>query len=325
VNALGGRRIAVTGASGFLGHHLTKTLLAQGAEVVGLVRDLQHPRLGDLAHEGRFQLEAVELLDQASIERALATTAVDTIVHLAAYGVQSRDRDRVRAIAVNVIGASNVVAAALACRVSRVVQIGSSHEYGASESPLRSDAPLSPLGLYGATKAAGMLIGRVLAQSQLGLTWIGVRPFGLFGPFEDRDKLLPYVILRALARKPIEVTAGDQVRDYLYVEDAARAIALCITAPLRSGLVINIGSGRGIALRTLIETLLQLIDRNSRAFDLRFGARSLAAADVLQQVCDPTEQEKLLQFKPSVTLAEGLRLTIAWYQQRLARDEDRVP
>ncbi len=298
---LSGRRVLVTGASGFLGTHLVRALAGAGAQVVALSR-----RGGP----SEAMAARADITSAAEVRAALKSASPEIVFHLAAYGVQPDQRDAEEATAVNVNGAVAVVDAAAESGARLFVQVGTSHEYGGSDQPLREDAPLNPVGIYGASKAAGTAASRARARRR-GLRWLGLRPFVFYGPGEGAQKLVPYVITRGLCGEPVETSAGEQVRDFTYVEDMAAGIAAAALADLPDGEVLNLGSGEGLAITDVLAKLAVLIP----GLDLRLGARLPRPDDVARQVADTRKQRRLLpHWRPKVFIDDGLKRTVAWYR-----------
>ncbi|MFH1130705.1 MAG: NAD-dependent epimerase/dehydratase family protein [Pseudomonadota bacterium] len=308
LSALENQNIAITGACGFLGFHLTRLLLQIGARVIALTPHKNPPRLNTLVDHPGLTIQNFDLSNTAAVGKIIKEYEPRIVFHLAAYGVQARDRDSRKAIKINVAGSAAVVSAAAACKVERFVQIGTSHEYGESTEPLKENAQLHPTGLYGATKAAAMLIGQSLA-AQHGLHWVGLRPFVTYGPFEDTDKFIPYVITQALCKKPIVTSSCEQVRDFTFVEDLVVGVAMSAAQRLESGTILNLGSGQGHSLAHIIKTLTVFFPNA----DLRIGSLLQRSDEMMYQVANTQHQQQLLRWRPIVSLEQGLKKTVQWY------------
>jgi nucleoside-diphosphate-sugar epimerase len=305
---LRGLRVAVTGGSGFVGSHLVRTLVQFGAQVTALYPEPTAPRLQDLESIERV---VFDLQNPDSVVTSLSEARPEIVFHLAAYGVQRRDRDLTKAVLTNVSGAAAVVEGAAQAGTRIVVHIGTSAEYGGLAEPIPEDAEIRPAGIYAATKAAGTIVARARAR-ELGVRWLGLRPFVTFGPGEDRDKLVPYVITRALGGEPVITTGGTQIRDFVYVEDLVLGVAMAPFCDLADGEILNLGTGVGTSVGEIIDLIARTIGRA----DLRIGARNLSVDDVPRQVADVTKQRRLLPaWRPTTSLDEGIRRTIAWYSR----------
>lgn len=304
------KRVAVTGAGGFVGSHLAQLLIEAGADVVAL--DVRPPDDRLEEYHGEFDYVHCDLLDPQGTKNSIREASPDVLFHLAAYAVQPRERDAQLAISINIAGSAAVVEGAAEAGTQIVVQVGTSHEYGGAPEPIRETHPLNPTGIYGASKAAGMIVGRTRAY-ELGVRWIGLRPFVTFGPREDEDKLVPYIITRAMRGEPVVTTDGSQVRDILYVSDLVHVIALLARTEMSSGEIVNIGTGVGTSLRTLMDSIRQIIPGG----DYCFGERNARPDDIPVQIADVSKLGGLLaQWKPSYSTLEAIAETVRFYQER---------
>lgn len=304
-------RVVVTGASGFVGSHLTRLLVNAGADVTTLARSPSTARLVDMS--GQFSHSACDLTDRAHVKEVFSAIRPQMVFHLAAYAVQARDRDVRIAIATNVDAAVNIVEAASAAGARLVVQVGTSHEYGAG-GPLAEDSALNPVGVYGASKAAGMILGRARAR-ELGAHWLGLRPFVIYGPGEDEQKLIPHIVLNALGGEQVITTTGEQVRDLIYVQDFVEAMACVAMASPPPGEILNVASGNAVTLATVFDILQYLLPEAV----WERGARSMRPDDVEVQFASRQKLERYLPWwRPRVGLEQGLRRVVEHYRLEVA-------
>jgi len=239
----------------------------------------------------------------------------DFVFHLAAYGVQARDRDPRLALDINVGGSVSVLEACASAHVSAVLQVGTSHEYGGSPSPIPESHPLQPAGIYGATKAAAMIVGRTLATS-LGVRWVGLRPFVTFGPGEDRAKLVPYVITTALAGKPIKTSVTTQVRDLIYVADLVEGMALAANSNVPAGTVLNLATGHGRSLREFLTEIASYIPGATLDQELS----PPRGDDVENQVADTRNAARWIpEWKPRSDLTGPIAATVDSFRNSMER------
>ena len=320
---IGGLSVGVTGAGGFIGSHLTRALVHAGANVVAMDVTDDLWRLADL--RGEYESVRMDLLDPGSISAAAGHCEFDIVFHLAAYAVQPRDRDPQLALKINVLGSTLLLDAmartSSASRLLRFVQIGTSHEYGGSDQPISEDHPLVPMGIYGATKAAAMIVGRTRAR-ELGISWTGLRPFVTFGPSEDPEKFVPYVIRTALAGQPIETTDGRQVRDFLYVKDLVAGMVCAAVSEATTDRIVNLASGEG---RTLADLLQRIVDHIGGRVELRLGARLRRPDDMAIQVADVSLSRRLIpEWRPKYSIDAAIRETVDWYAGKQDRPSGRL-
>jgi nucleoside-diphosphate-sugar epimerase len=262
-------RIAVTGASGFIGAHVVERLRAAGDEALALVRKgAQAPRLaGHTVHE-------VDLEDATALRRWLDAHRPDAVVHLAWY---ARPKDYLVSSenAASLAMTTGLASAVFASGCPRLVGVGTCLEYARSERPLAETDPVGPASPYARAKHDAWRRASDLAARAGGeLAW--ARVFHLYGPGEDPSRLVP-TVASALARgEPIDVTAGEQVRDYMHVVDVAAGL-VALARPGASG-VYNVCSGTSRPLKELLLAIGRIWGREDL---IRLGARPYASDEVM--------------------------------------------
>ena len=296
----------VTGAAGFLGSHLVPRLTAAGAGVCAL--DRPNAR-------GWSRIESVAdcLRDDVS-ELAMpkhddALRGVTTIIHLAAAGVVGELPDPREVVSGNIDGTMAVLMAARRLG-ARVVYCGSCFEYGSGER-WTEDALPAPSTEYGAAKSAGWLLAQAFSR-RTGIEVVSLRPFTMYGPMEPPGRLVPSVVRRALAGQAIDLTPGDQARDFIYVEDVADAFVAAAARDAAVGGTFNVCTGTAVTVRHLVETVLRSSGSTSEA---RFGALAYRPTEYKMLSGDPSRAERVLGWRARVSLEEGLARTIAWFKQ----------
>ena len=282
-------RVAVTGASGFLGRRFVAAAAAAGHRVAALVRPGR-------AVEPAPGLEVIEGdLSSFTALRALVQRA-DVVLHLAAAGVQSRDRAPRTMSLTNVDGPARLAEAMAASKVGRLVATGSVLEY-------------APGDAYGVSKTEGFhALGAAVAR--LGLRGWYLRLASLYGPGDDREKLLPSAVEAARSGSAFDMTPGAQVREWLHVEDAVAALLRgCELEPPPGLTELDVGTGVGVALVDLIREVYRLAGRDEAL--VRAGARPYRPEEVMRLVMDPARARTTLGWSPVVTLSDGLRRLVA--------------
>jgi nucleoside-diphosphate-sugar epimerase len=294
----------VTGATGFIGRALCRRLLRAGIRVGALTR-----RVAD-APDGTDAI-ALAGLDESSLGEALAGRRFDVVFHLAAYGVAPSDRDPAAMLRINVAGTDAVLRAAALCEAGAVVYAGSCSEYRTPPQGtfVDEDAPLTTAALYGASKAAGGLWGQA-AAGQLGLGFQWLRLFNVFGPGESAHRLIPSIVTSLLRDEPVRLSPGEQVRDFLFIDDVAEAIHLAAEAALAGKLgPFNVCSGSPITVRDLTLAVAEAMNKPATLLD--FGALSYRPDECLWLVGQPDRFELATGFRPSVPLVAGIEAMIA--------------
>ena len=311
-----GRRVLVTGATGFIGSHLVRALADEGAEVHAIRRSAEG--------RTRFPVENVawhrgDLTDAASLAGAVGAARPHVVFNLAAYGTTFDQKDDHTALRVNVEGAWNLWRA-LEGSDARLVHAGSCGEYGQAKGQVTEDHVCRPTWFYPATKNASVVLLSTLGM-QHGREVVSLRPFGPYGEGDDANRVIPHVIRTLLRGEEVRVTPGEQLRDYAHVDDHVRAFVLAGVRELpRRVAIYNTGSGEVITLRTLLEATADAVGPEARSL-LRFGAVAYRESEVWEMCCDVSAARRDLGWEPRVTLASGLARTVEWFRARMQAPE----
>jgi nucleoside-diphosphate-sugar epimerase len=306
-------RILITGINGFLGAWLGKRFSEDGNEVVGIYREDPGPRL---AHCPKARALRCDITDREGIARTLRETRPERILHLAAYGTYPRSQqDSRRMIETNVLGTNHLLEAAAASGLPglKIIHAGSSSEYGLKEGTMAESDVLEPHDVYGATKAASTILARALGQS-FGLPVVALRLFSVYGPLEEEGRLIVSLLKAALHGEALELTSGEQVRDFIHVEDVYRAFDLACHASVSSG-VFNIGTGVETSVREAAELVRELFPAWKGP---RFGGRPLEDEKAaVSWKADTSRAERDLGFKAGTDLRSGVAQTASWLRDYL--------
>jgi UDP-glucose 4-epimerase len=308
--AASGTKCLVTGAAGFIGSHLAERLVALGHSV-RVVDNLSTGNRANLAavHDAIEFLEG-DLCDAEVCRRAVE--GIDVVFHLAALAsVPQSLLDPWASHAANVNGTMRLLGACAAANVARIVYSSSSAVYGDTDSEPRSEAteplPRSP---YAASKLAGEQY--VLAFARAGvIEGVALRYFNVFGPRQSPKSayaaVIPNFLQAALEGRPASLHGdGQQTRDFIYVENVVEANILAATAPGRiaSGCAINIGAGRSTSLLELIRMIGGVAGRA-----LQYTVSGPRAGDVRDSLANLERAERVLDYRLTVSLEDGLRRT----------------
>jgi len=302
-------RVAVTGGAGFIGSHLCEHLALTGHDVLA-IDDLSRGRRENLPQG--LPLEVRGIGDAALGER-LATFAPDALVHLAAQVDARRSlEDPVFDAQVNILDTVRLFAAAAAAGAKRIVFASSAAVYGDPEEiPTPEESPLSPLSPYGIGKLAGEGYLAFFARRH-GICGVALRFANVYGPRQESVGEAGVVAVfsqRLLAGEPVTIHGdGRQTRDFIYVEDVARACHLALAGPPG---VYNVATGVETDVRRLYARLAAV---------LRPGSEPLHGPAVVgeprRSALDPSRAEVELGFRAERPLAEGLARTAGWFQDR---------
>jgi nucleoside-diphosphate-sugar epimerase len=299
-------RALITGASGFVGMPVVRALEVQGHDVHGVSRKARGSGSPKVAwHE-------VNLLEPHSAERLIREAKPDVLVHLAwetTHGEFWNSPANLEWTSATL----QLARAFAAAGGKRVVGLGSCAEYSwenlrngdaISEADLRA-----PFSLYGAAKNTCFeVLSRFLAREGISFAW--GRLFQPYGPGDRRPVLMPELIRALLAGEPALLTSGSQIRDFVYVDDAAHAIAALAGAPVSGAFNIATGVGTSVA-----DVALRIATEAGRPDLLRVGALARRECDPAWLVGCPRKLAAETGWRAQVPLAEGIRETIRWWRR----------
>lgn len=281
-------RAIVTGASGFVGRHLTREL-RRSMEVVEPKGDVRSPEF------------------YAALPKA------DVVYHLAAQSnVPQSTREPAGTWDVNANGTLRLLEWARSQEVGRVVLVSTAHVYGRTERALVDEThPTRPVSPYGASKLAAEALVQSY-QATYGLAGVVVRPFNMYGPGQGPGFLIPDVLAQLRAGRELLVGDTSPVRDFTYIDDAVAMLAKAGTVPAASGMTMNLGSGVGHAVRDVIETAIRVSGSKLRP---QVDEKRLRPVDVPELVVDNRRAREVLGWRPMIGLEEGLRRTWAAFAE----------
>jgi nucleoside-diphosphate-sugar epimerase len=301
-------RILVTGAGGFCGGAVAAALAASGADVIAVVRPGGGPAAAGTA-------VVCDLADPTAVAGLVRDVRPDLCVHAAAAGARARCDDIAQLLRVNVEATAALATALAAHGARRLVTLGSSSEYGTPDCAMREELAPAPDDPYGVSKLAGGLMARALTRGT-GLETVHLRLFSVYGPGEDAGRLVPSVLGSLAGRRPVDMTPGEQVRDFIYVGDVVRAVELALRAPGVDGATLNIGTGVATTVRELAETACEVTGADPAL--LRFGALPYRPGERFAWRADPRLAEAWLGFVAGTSLHDGLALTLEAMETRAA-------
>ncbi len=306
-------RVLVTGGAGFIGSHLAEALNALGAEVIAL-DDLTGGRRENLTGLARVQFVEGSILDRDLLRDAMRGCTF--VFHQAALGSVPASVERPRAYhEVNAGGTLNVLEAARAAGVRRVMFAASSSAYGENPVPWTETMPPLPISPYAATKVAGEALLRAYSGSY-GLDTVSLRYFNIFGPRQNANSAYAAVIAafaKALlaGQRPTIYGDGEQSRDFTFVHNAVHANLLAARATSRlNGEVVNVGCGVPVTVNRLAALMAARLGRP----DLSPAHHAARVGDLKYSFAELARARAVLDYNPVVDFEAGLKATIGWYQ-----------
>lgn len=318
-------KILVTGCAGFIGMHVSKFLLTQGHEVVGIdnLNDYYSPklkldRLSQIEHIQGFSFKKIDISDAEAINQLFTEANFDRVVHLAAQaGVRYSIINPKAYIDANIVGFFNILEACRHHQIAHLVYASSSSVYGQNTKlPYsESDQVDHPVSLYAATKKSNELMAHSYSHLY-GIPCTGLRFFTVYGPW-GRPDMSPYIFIKAiLEKKPIQLfNYGDMSRDFTYIDDIVRGVVEVLAKPAsiekENSLhrVFNIGNHQPVQLTEYVK-VMEAVAGVPAIIELA----PMQAGDVLSTYADTELIERATNFKPSTPLSEGLKCFVDWYK-----------
>jgi UDP-glucose 4-epimerase len=310
-------KAVVTGAAGFIGSHLTESLLADGHDVLGIdafvdyyPRAAKEKNLTGARGDARFRLVEGRLQD---LDLAPLLQGAEQVFHLAAQaGVRASWGQEFDGYTQhNILGTQRLLEAALAVKAGTIVYASSSSVYGdAAELPLRESAACRPVSPYGVTKLAAEHLCGLYAKNH-GLSTVSLRYFTVYGPRQRPDMAFHKFLKAARDGKPIELYGdGEQTRDFTFVSDIVRATRAAATKG-HPGYVYNVGGGERLTLNRVLTTIEEVTGRR-----LEIVRQPTQKGDMRDTFADTGAAQQDLGFRSTVSLPEGLAREWAWIQEQ---------
>lgn len=286
---MNGERVLITGATGFIGRALTRAWLADGATVTALVREKPGRRLGQEVSQGTEAVE-VDLRYAAGVRRAVEAAQPTLAVHLAAVGVTDPFLPIGEALRGNLEATINLLNAVSGrCRV--IVA--------------RTPGEIDSINTYAAAKAAAWQFCKMYQRTQ-GWPITAVMPFQVYGPGQPAQTIIGAAAAAAKAGESFPTTSGEQVRDWVYIDDVVAGIIAASRASGIDGRTIDLGTGVGTPVREAVEKVFKLAGHGRPLV----GVLPPRPGEPPSQIADAEMTEQLIGWRARVSLDEGLRKVI---------------
>lgn len=302
--------ILITGANGFVGQHLSERLLAEGARVSQVVRSV-FPGGG---HETGVQ-HALDLTDCVKVADVFSLLQPDYVIHLAGSKNRGSDSTQFRYIYdTNLLMSLNVIDACCGLKnFKRLVFLGTCEEYGKVSTPYDETQRELPTGAYGLSKLAVTQILSGLFHS-CRLPSVVLRPTVIYGPGQGVEMFFSALVQSLLAGENFLMTAGEQRRDFIYINDVVDAIVQAVSADERvNGTVINVGSGISYRVKEIAVLVANLINPDASSL-IKLGAIQYRPNEIMDYSVVINRARKLLDWSPTTSLEDGVQQTIKHFK-----------
>jgi nucleoside-diphosphate-sugar epimerase len=305
------KRILITGAAGFVGAVLTRRVLESGHEVHVLLKSTSPGwRLADLTRD--LKVHQGDLTDEAGVAALVADARPEIVYHLATHGAYPFQTNADGIIQTNILGTWNLLKALARTDYEVFVNTGSSSEYGFKEYAMRETDLLEPNSYYSVAKCAQTLLCQHVAKTeQRPITTF--RLFSVYGPYEEPSRLVPTLVRLCLEGKDLTLVDPATARDFVYVDDVVDAYLRVDKLAALCGEVVNIGTGVQCSLGRMVEAVLA---ETAARVQCHWGTMPARIWDAKTWVADCTKSQRLLDWRATTSLTDGIAQTVAWMRGR---------
>lgn len=303
------KNILLTGATGFIGKSLVEKLVEKNYIIHCLVRST-NKNFSALSKFPQINLVFIESFEQNELKIKLANLELDTVFNLAAYGVSQADRNHNLMIEGNISLLVNLLLAVQNHNIKKFIHIGTCSEYAPIQHghSITEAHPLQPQALYGAAKVAASLYGQILAK-QFNIPFITLRLFNIYGPGEALERLLPYTIYQLHNNQTVELTGGEQIRDWLYIDDVTDALLAAIdNNQITNQTTYNICSNQPYSIRNLVGIAVEYLQKNGSL--LLWGKKPYRLDETMWLVGNNTRFRETTGWAPKIDPATGIKKLI---------------
>jgi len=305
-----GKRVLITGLTGFIGSALGENLIKKGAKVFSLIR------VSSGEHLYEYPKETIvvkgDLRYEEDVREIIKVSEPEIIFHLAAFThVGDSFQHRKECWDINFGGTVKLIEESTKHNVEKFIFAGTSEEYGNQDKyPISENAPLRPESPYACAKVASDLYCQMMWKAYKFPTII-VRPFNTFGRKKDRRFVTEKIIYSFLAGEPLLMGDPRPTRDLNYISNTVDGYIKISESKKTIGEVINLGSGRDISIKDLTELIGKLCNKKIKVVWNRFPSRP---NETWKLCCDNSKARKLISWEPRVSLENGLKMTIDYWK-----------
>jgi nucleoside-diphosphate-sugar epimerase len=310
---IGPTKVMVTGGAGFIGSRLVEELLKGGFRVaLILIEDENTTRIDNLLDH--LEIFRADLRDTEAVEKAVYRFQPEIVYHLATYYSVKHSRNEIAPmISTNVLGTVNILESSASNNTRLFINASSCFVYKASHNPLSETDPIDPWNLYALTKLQAEEACSYYSQ-QYDISAISLRLFPPYGPGDHERRLIPTVIRSALKGDELRMTSGEQSWDFIYIDDVVEAMikAMQVIPKDERHDVINIGTGRAVSIRAVVEKILELLGSDQEP---QWGALPQRDNERLFLTANIDKAISRMSWKPVTDImVEGLERTIEKYR-----------
>lgn len=306
------KKVLITGGDGFVGSHLTRKLIKEGADVQ-LIRepDLMGKSTNLDGLDKYIDKYYVDICDFRSLNKAVKRANPEKIFHLAALADLDRSLEIAnQCIEVNIKGTTNLLYALQDIKFDAFLFTSTCEVYGSNPPPFTEEMDLDPPSPYAVTKVAGEYLCKMFHKIYQ-YPIVILRLSTVYGPGQNIKRLIPSVIRSCIKKEKINITSGKQRRDFNYVEDIIGGIIKASITKGAIGEILNLGQGKTYTVREVVDKIVDLMGYSPEPIN---PSLRLRLGETMRWSCDNTKAQRILGWKPNCSLERGLQKTIDWYK-----------
>lgn len=296
------KQLLIVGGTGFLGYHVSKALVNK-FKIISISKN--NPK------KNRFIKKVKYLKVDISTKNSLKKieNKISKITHIINFGGYVNHSDKKRVFKTHYEGAKNLINFFLNKDVEMFIQIGSSMEYGKKISPQKEKSTPSPISHYGKAKLLATNFALNVYKKKKFPIFI-IRPYQVYGPNQDSNKLIPFVINQSLKDNNFPCSSGNQFRDFLYISDFVSCIRLFLKNKVHSGQVFNVGYGKPLKIKNVIKSINNKIKLGKPLF----GKINLRKEEQKFIYPNIDKTKKILRWRPKIKFDNGINKTIKFFK-----------
>lgn len=303
------KRILITGIGGFVGSSLAMRLRSLGADVYGIAKNVSHAN----------NVLNADILDKTTVENFIKNEKIDICFHLAGKSlVEIGQKDPYETFKVNIQGTLNILDSAQKYNLERVIIASTSHVYGNNRLPYYEGYTPRPTRPYETSKACTDLIAQAYAIT-FNLPLLIPRFVNIYGPGDLHfTRLIPKTMQAVLSGKSPAIWGGSAIRDYIYIDDAIDAYVKLLLVDLKKvgeNRIFNFGSGLRVSVNEIVNKIIEL---SGRRLAIK-RAKEEREEEILAQYVSVNKAKKILGWKARTSLDDGLKKSLAWYENYFSR------
>lgn len=307
-------KIAITGATGFVGANLVTYLRKRNYEVYPMVRkDSNTWRLSHSRND--IDVSYIDIEDRNNIFKSVRKIKPDVLIHTASYGVYPYENYRNKIYRTNLNGTMNVVDAGIAAGVPFIINTGTCSEYGKKDRPMKESDEIHPETDYATSKSLATQYCAFKSNKETKI--ITLRLFTPYGYYEHRSRLIPYLLYSSINGTKVSLSSPSNVRDFVFIEDVINAYKLAIINKnkIDTSTILNIGYGKQHKLVDLVRIVSRLSGRN---LDVEWTGEKRRPGDGIKMwQANINKARNIIGWKPMVSLDKGLMKTSIWIKENI--------